>query len=71
MKSNKEVTKQKESRFFLLFLLDDRRIRILTSDYDPDPVGPTHRDLMDPNQLHWFQQKVTTTENVKNKYDVS
>jgi hypothetical protein len=25
--SPKEVTKQKESRFFLLFLLDDRRIR--------------------------------------------
>ncbi len=28
IKSHKEVTKQKESRFFLLFLLDDRRIRI-------------------------------------------
>ncbi len=27
IKSHKEVTKQKESRFFLLFLLDDRRIR--------------------------------------------
>ncbi len=27
IKSNKEVTKQEESRFFLLFLLDDRRIR--------------------------------------------
>jgi hypothetical protein len=26
--SPKEVTKQYESRFFLLFLLDDRRIRI-------------------------------------------
>ncbi len=29
IKSHKEVTKQEESRFFLLFLLDDRRIRIL------------------------------------------
>jgi hypothetical protein len=28
IKSPKEVTKQKESRFFLLFLLDDGRIRI-------------------------------------------
>jgi hypothetical protein len=26
----------KESRFLLLFLLDDRRIRIRTSDNDPD-----------------------------------
>ncbi len=33
-KSHKEVTKQwgKESRFFLLFLLDVREIRIRTSD---------------------------------------
>jgi hypothetical protein len=29
-KKSKEVTKQKESRFFLLFLLGDRRIRILS-----------------------------------------
>ncbi len=28
IKSHNEVTKQKESRFFLIFLLDDRRIRI-------------------------------------------
>ena len=28
IKSHKEVTKQQESRFFVLFLLDDRRIRI-------------------------------------------
>ncbi len=28
IKSHKEVTKQLKSRFFLLFLLDDRRIRI-------------------------------------------
>jgi hypothetical protein len=32
IKSHKEVTKQQESRFFLLFLLDDRKIRIRTSD---------------------------------------
>jgi hypothetical protein len=32
-KSHKEVTIQKESRFFLLFLLDYRRIRIHTSYY--------------------------------------
>jgi hypothetical protein len=30
IKSHKEVTKQQESRFFLLFLLGDRRIRIRT-----------------------------------------
>jgi hypothetical protein len=30
IKSQKEVTKQKKSRFFLLFLLGDRRIRILS-----------------------------------------
>jgi hypothetical protein len=28
IKSQKEVTKQKKSRFFLLYLLNDRRIRI-------------------------------------------
>jgi hypothetical protein len=35
IKSQKEVTRQWESRFFLLFLFDDRRIRIRinTSDY--------------------------------------
>jgi hypothetical protein len=32
VKSQKEVTKQKKPRFFLLFLLNDRRIRIYTSD---------------------------------------
>jgi hypothetical protein len=36
--SPKEVTKQYESRFFLLFLLDDGRIRIHTIMTDPD--GP-------------------------------
>jgi hypothetical protein len=32
IKSHKEVTKQKESKFSLLFLLDDGRIRIHNSD---------------------------------------
>jgi hypothetical protein len=31
-KKAKEVTKQQESRFFLLFLLGDRNIRIHTPD---------------------------------------
>jgi hypothetical protein len=39
IKSHEEVTKQKKSRFFLLFLLDDGRILICTSK-DPDPGGP-------------------------------
>ncbi len=46
IKSHKEVTKHKVSRFFLLFLLDDRRIhirsqsRIRTSDItDPDQTS--------------------------------
>jgi hypothetical protein len=52
IKSPKGVTKQEESRFFLLFLLDDRRIQIHTSDWwiliriwealkyvDPDRIG--------------------------------
>ncbi len=40
MKSHKEVTKQQESMFFLLFLLDNRRIRKAQKhmeDPDPDP----------------------------------
>ncbi len=44
IKSPKEVTKQLESRFFLLILLDDRRIRIPEGrkHVDPDlyPGGP-------------------------------
>jgi hypothetical protein len=32
IKSQKEVTKQKKSRGFLLFVLNDRRIRILNCD---------------------------------------
>jgi hypothetical protein len=49
VKSPKEVTRQYESRFFLLFLLDERRIQIHTSDLwirireaqkHVDPVDP-------------------------------
>jgi hypothetical protein len=32
VKSHKEVSKQQESMFFLLLLLDDRKIRIRISD---------------------------------------
>ncbi len=44
IKSPKEVTKQYKSMFFLLFLLDDRRIRIriwihISLRMDPDPGG--------------------------------
>ncbi len=46
IKSHKEFTNQQESRFFLLFLLDDRRIRIRTVPHmvlmDPDPPDPQH-----------------------------
>ncbi len=41
-KRQKEVTKQQESRFFLLFLLDDRRIRIWEAQKHVDPVDPEH-----------------------------
>ncbi len=46
LKCHKALTKQKESRFFLLFLLDDWRIRIRPYPYlwlavpDLDPGGP-------------------------------
>jgi hypothetical protein len=44
IKINKEDTKQKESRFCLLFLLDNRRVRPVPQPYllvlmDPDPGG--------------------------------
>jgi hypothetical protein len=42
--------KKSESRFFLLFFLDNRRIRIHTSDLDLDKEGPKHVDLVDPDQ---------------------
>jgi hypothetical protein len=35
-KTPKEVTKQWQSRFFLLFLLDDRRIRMAQKHVEPD-----------------------------------
>jgi hypothetical protein len=40
IKSQKEVTKQEESRFFLLFSLDDRRIRIQEAQKHMDPTDP-------------------------------
>ncbi len=36
----KEVTKLSKSRFFLLFLLNDRRIRIHEAQKHVDPVDP-------------------------------
>ncbi len=57
IKSHKEVTKQQESRFFLLFLFDYRRIRILLP-MDPDPGAQKLTDPADsaPEQdaQHWF-----------------
>jgi hypothetical protein len=58
VKSHKEVTKQKESRFFLLFLLDDRMIssRIRTSDKRTNGSGSRrpqkHTDPTDPDPQH-------------------
>jgi hypothetical protein len=45
MKSPKEVTKQKESRFFLLFLLDERRIRIRKGPKTCGSGGPGYGTL--------------------------
>ncbi len=39
IKSEKDVTKQKESRFFLLFLLDDRRMQEAQKHSDPKGSG--------------------------------
>ncbi len=55
IKSQKEVTKQYEARFFLLFLFDDKRIRIHTSDKwirIQEAQKHTH-----PDPQHWFQVK--------------
>jgi hypothetical protein len=58
-KSHKKVTKQEESRFFSLFLLDVRRIGI-PDPYlwlmDPDPGGPKYTAPMDPDPLHCKRQ---------------
>jgi hypothetical protein len=40
IKSQQEVTKMYELRFFLLFLLDDRRIRIQEAQKHIDPTDP-------------------------------
>jgi hypothetical protein len=52
VKSQKEVTKQWESRFFLLFLLGDRRIRIRIQESQKytDPTDPDS----DPDPQHWL-----------------
>jgi hypothetical protein len=42
IKSHKEVTKQQESRFFLLFLLDDREAKKHT---DPTDLDPQHYEV--------------------------
>ncbi len=47
-KSQKEVTKQKEIWVFLLFFLDDRRIRIHTSE------AQKHTDPTEPDPQHWY-----------------
>jgi hypothetical protein len=43
--SHKEVTKQKKSRFFLLFLLDDGRIRSRIRE------AQEHKDPTDPDRI--------------------
>jgi hypothetical protein len=42
IKSQKEVTKQQESSFFLLFLLGDRRIQEAQKHVDPVDPDPQH-----------------------------
>ncbi len=54
IKSPKEVTKRLESRFFLLFLLDDRRIWIREAQKHLDPVDPDHCSwLCPPGRSVW------------------
>jgi hypothetical protein len=62
IKSQKEVTKQKESRFFLLFLLGDRRIRIRIQEAHKhvDPVDPDPDS--DPDPQHCFLEIRSTKE---------
>jgi hypothetical protein len=58
IKSQKEATKQWESRFFLLFLLDDRRIRIRTSltSGSGSRRPKKHIDPTNPDPQYWFEQ---------------
>jgi hypothetical protein len=53
VKSQKEATKQKKSRFFLLFLLNDRRIRIQEAQKHVDPEDPDPDS--DPDPQHWLE----------------
>jgi hypothetical protein len=54
IKKQKEVTKKQNSKFFLLFLLDFRRIRIYTSDWIRILIQEAQKyvDPVDPE--HWF-----------------
>ena len=54
IKSHKEVIKQLESRFFILFLLDDRRIRIQEAKKHTDPMDPDPQHRME-NKLFVFK----------------
>jgi|LakMenE01Jun11ns_1017448.scaffolds.fasta_scaffold8438066_1 hypothetical protein len=67
IKSHKEVTKQKKSRFFLLFLLDDGRIGsvLVTNGSGYGSGRPNkHTDPMDPDPdpQHWFCNYVLRKE---------
>jgi hypothetical protein len=46
IKSHKEVTKQKESMFFFLFLFDDRRIQEAQKHMDPMEPDTQYRVLL-------------------------
>ncbi len=55
IKSHKGVTKHQQSRFFLLFLLDDRRIR---TSYQWIRIQEAQKqsDPTDPNPQHCFKE---------------
>jgi hypothetical protein len=74
-KSHKEVTKQKKSRFFLLFLLGNGRIRIQIH-INNDRSGSGRLKNLDPDPQHRFvdSEKVedkTTLTPVYHSYSVS
>jgi hypothetical protein len=59
-KNQKEVTKQKKSRFSFLFLLNDRRIKEAQKHVDPDPDSdPDPQDCIklkkaDRRRVDWY-----------------
>jgi hypothetical protein len=66
--SPKEVTKRQESRFFLLFLVDDRRIRIWIQISDKRIRIQEAQKHMDLYPQHWyFVLKSIHTLNVKDE----